>query len=85
MILLFKSEKWKNMKARSETRIKQMAAVAAGIGAVSLGAVNLPQPVNAATNDVQARSSQDDLKTAQENAKTAEAAKRASCFDRGGS
>ena len=24
MILLFKSEKWKNMKARSETRIKQM-------------------------------------------------------------
>ena len=73
MILLFKSEKWKNMKARSETRIKQMAAVAAGIGAVSLGAVNLPQPVNAATNAVQARSSQDDLKTAQENAKTAEA------------
>ena len=58
---------------------------AAGIGAVSLGAENLPQPVNAATNDVQARSSQDDLKTAQENAKTAEAAKRASCFDRGGS
>ena len=77
------------MKARSETWIKQMAAVAAaGIGAVSLGAVNLPQPVNAATNDVQARSSrssQDDLKTAQENAKTAEAAKRTSCFDRGGS
>ena len=81
------------MKARSETRIKQMEAVAAaGIGAVSLGAANLPQPVNAATNDVQARSSQDDLKTAQENAKTAqenaktaEAAKRASCFDRGGS
>lgn len=63
-----------------------MAAVAAaGIGAVSLGAENLPQPVNAATNDVRARSSQDDLKTAQENAKTAEAAKRASCFDRGGS
>lgn len=86
MILLFKSEKWKNMKARSETWIKQMAAVAAaGIGAVSLGAANLPQPVNAATNDVQARSSQDDLKTAQENVKTAEAAKRASCFDRGGS
>ncbi|AQR54242.1 hypothetical protein ACXO1P_04150 [Lactobacillus delbrueckii subsp. bulgaricus] len=73
-------------KHESETRIKQMAAVAAaGIGAVSLGAENLPQPVNAATNDVQARSSQDDLKTAQENAKTAEAAKRASCFDRGGS
>lgn len=74
MILLFKSEKWKNMKARSETRIKQMAAVAAaGIGAVSLGAANLPQPVNAATNDVQVSSSQDDLKTAQENVKTAEA------------
>lgn len=52
------------MKARSETRIKQMAAVAAaGIGAVSLGAENLPQPVSAATNDVQASSSQDDLKT----------------------
>lgn len=62
------------MKARSETRIKQMAAVAAaGIGAVSLGAANLPQPVSAATNDVQASSSQDDLKTAQENVKTAEA------------
>jgi hypothetical protein len=74
VILLFKSEKWKNMKARSETRIKQMAAVAAaGIGAVSLGAANLPQPVNAATNDVQVSSSQDDLKTAQENVKTAEA------------
>ncbi|GHN20787.1 hypothetical protein ME784_13020 [Lactobacillus delbrueckii] len=43
-------------KHESETRIKQMAAVAAaGIGAVSLGAANLPQPVNAATNDVQAR------------------------------
>ncbi|WP_259276221.1 hypothetical protein [Lactobacillus delbrueckii] len=42
-------------KHESETRIKQMAAVAAaGIGAVSLGAANLPQPVNAATNDVQA-------------------------------
>lgn len=51
-----------------------MAAVAAaGIGAVSLGAANLPQPVNAATNDVQVSSSQDDLKTAQENVKTAEA------------
>ncbi|MFK5587310.1 hypothetical protein [Lactobacillus delbrueckii] len=64
------------MKARSETRIKQMAVVAAaGIGAVS----------QRGHYDVQARSSQDDLKTAQENAKTAEAAKRASCFDRGGS
>nr|WP_269322521.1 hypothetical protein [Lactobacillus delbrueckii] len=51
-----------------------MAAVAAaGIGAVSLGAANLPQPVNAATNDVQVSSSQDDLKTAQENVKTAKA------------
>lgn len=61
-------------KHESETRIKQMAAVAAaGIGAVSLGAANLPQPVNAATNDVQVSSSQDDLKTAQENVKTAEA------------
>lgn len=51
-----------------------MAAVAAtGIGAVSLGAANLPQPVSAATNDVQASSIQADLKTAQENVKTAEA------------
>ncbi|MCD5440652.1 hypothetical protein [Lactobacillus delbrueckii] len=61
-------------KHESEIRIKQMAAVAAaGIGAVSLGAANLPQPVNAATNDVQVSSSQDDLKTAQENVKTAKA------------
>lgn len=52
VILLFKSEKQKNMKARSETRIKQMAAVAV---ADQESAVNEAQKANeAAQTDLSA-------------------------------